>query len=130
VAVKCFITLAPGLLSCLAKCLSQIVADDGPLLRRRDENRVVVGDADLNDRALELENSGHVDLIPSLSTIKIDIESLQNRLLKDCCVPTTSAGIPRVSFFFSFLSLLQHQFTVLMNQTRQAVRAVKQSIYS
>jgi hypothetical protein len=33
----------------------------------------------------------------------IDIESLQNRLLKDCYVPATSAVLPRVSFFFSFL---------------------------
>ncbi len=29
----------------------------------------------------------------------IDIESLQNRLLKVCYVPTTSAGLPRLSFF-------------------------------
>jgi hypothetical protein len=27
----------------------------------------------------------------------------QNRLLKVCCVPATSAGLPRVSFFFPFL---------------------------
>jgi hypothetical protein len=33
----------------------------------------------------------------------IDIKSLQNKLLKVCCVPATSAGLPRVSFFFSFL---------------------------
>jgi hypothetical protein len=26
----------------------------------------------------------------------------QNRLLNVCCVHTTSAGLPRVSFFFSF----------------------------
>ncbi len=32
----------------------------------------------------------------------IDIESLQNRLLKVCYVPASSAGLPRVSFFFSF----------------------------
>ncbi len=25
-----------------------------------------------------------------------------NRLLKVCCVPATSAGLPRISFFFSF----------------------------
>jgi hypothetical protein len=30
----------------------------------------------------------------------IDIESLQNRLLKVCYVFATSAGLPRVSFFF------------------------------
>jgi hypothetical protein len=28
----------------------------------------------------------------------IDIESLQNRLLKVCYVPTTSAGLPRLLF--------------------------------
>jgi len=55
----------------------------------------------------------------------IDIESLQNRLLKICCVPATSAGLPMVSFFF----LLQWPFTVLIKQTRQAVPAVKQSIF-
>ncbi len=54
----------------------------------------------------------------------------QNRLLKVCCVPATSAGLPRVSFFFSFLFLLQWPFTLLIKQTRQAVCAVKQSIYS
>ena len=55
----------------------------------------------------------------------------QNRLLKVCCVPATSVGLPRVSFFFfSFLFLLQWPFTVLMKQTRQAIPAVKQSIYS
>ncbi len=37
----------------------------------------------------------------------IDFESLQNRLLKVCYVPATSTGLPRVSFFFSFLFLLQ-----------------------
>ncbi len=26
----------------------------------------------------------------------------QNRLLKVCCVPATSAGLPRISFFFPF----------------------------
>ncbi len=31
----------------------------------------------------------------------IVIESLQNRLLKVCHVPATSASLPRVSFFFS-----------------------------
>ncbi len=54
----------------------------------------------------------------------------QNRLLKVCCVPATSASLPRVSFFFSFLFLLQWPFTVLIKITRQAVCAIKQSIYS
>ncbi len=59
----------------------------------------------------------------------IDIESLQNRLLKFCYVPATRAGLPRVSFFFSFLFLLLWPLTVLMKQTRQMVCAVKQSIF-
>jgi hypothetical protein len=54
----------------------------------------------------------------------------QNRLLKACCVPATSTGLPRVSFYFHFIFLLQWPFTVLIKQTRQAVHAVKQSIYS
>ncbi len=32
----------------------------------------------------------------------IDIESLQNRLLKVCYVLATSTSLPRVSLFFSF----------------------------
>ncbi len=59
----------------------------------------------------------------------IDIKSLQNRLLKVCYVPATSASLPRVSFFFSFRFLLLQPLTVLMKQTRQAVYAVKQSIF-
>ncbi len=59
----------------------------------------------------------------------IDIESLQNRLLKVCYVPATSPDLPRVSFCFSFLFLLLRPLTVLMKQTRQAVCAIKQSIF-
>jgi len=59
----------------------------------------------------------------------IDIESIQNRLLKVCYVPATRASLPRVSFFFSFLFLLLQPLIVLMKQTRQAVCAVKQSIF-
>ncbi len=54
----------------------------------------------------------------------------RNRLLKVCCVPATSASLPRVSFFFSFLFLLQWPFTVPIKQTRQAVHAIKQWLYS
>jgi hypothetical protein len=39
-------------------------------------------------------------------------------------VPVTSAGLPSVSFFFSFLFLLLQPLTVLMKQTRQAVCAI------
>ncbi len=44
-------------------------------------------------------------------------------------MPATSASFPRVSFFFSFLFLLLQPLTVLTKQTRQMVRAVKQSIF-
>ncbi len=40
-------------------------------------------------------------------------------------MPATSAGIPRVSFFYSFLFLLLRPLTVLMKQTRW----LKQSIF-
>ncbi len=60
-----------------------------------------------------------------VSAITIDIERRKNRLLKFCYVPTTRAAHNRL-LFFSFLLRL---FTVLMKQTRQAVRAVEQSIF-
>jgi hypothetical protein len=53
------------------------------------------------------------------------IQSVQNRLLKVCYVPATSAGLNRLLYFFFFL---WWQLTVLMKQTRQAVCAVKQTI--
>ncbi len=55
----------------------------------------------------------------------IDIESLQNRLLKVCYVPATSASLPRLSFLFYFIFLLLRPLTVLMKQTRW----LKQSIF-
>jgi hypothetical protein len=64
----------------------------------------------------EIYDFGHT-LLCYLSWI-IDIESLQNRLLKVCYVPATSASLPRVSFFFSLLFLLLQPLTVLMKQTR------------
>ncbi len=54
----------------------------------------------------------------------IDIESLQNRLLKVCYVPATSTSLPKVNFF-SFPFLLLRPLTVLMKQTR----CLKQSIF-
>jgi hypothetical protein len=47
-----------------------------------------------------------------------DIESLQNRLLKVCYVPDTSASLPRVSFFIYFLFFVAAAIDVLMKQTR------------
>jgi hypothetical protein len=57
-----------------------------------------------------------------LLVITIDIERRKNRLLKFCYVPATSTAHNRLLF------LLQ-PFTVLMKQTRQAVRDIKQSIF-
>ncbi len=57
----------------------------------------------------------------TFSITTIDIKSIQNRLLKVCYVPATSAGFPRLLF-------LLRPLTVLMKQTRQAIWAVKQSI--
>ncbi len=48
-----------------------------------------------------------------------DIESLQNRLLKVCYVPTTSAGLPTISFFFSFLIFV----AAAINSTNEANKA-------
>jgi len=59
----------------------------------------------------------------------IDIESLKIDCLR-FVVCLLLAPAFQGSFFFSFLFLLQWQFTVLINQTRLAVHAVKQSIYS
>ncbi len=49
----------------------------------------------------------------------------KNRLLKFCYVPATSTAHDRLLFSFFLLQL----FTVLMKQTRPAVRAIKQSIF-
>ncbi len=54
--------------------------------------------------------------------VLIDIERRKNRLLKFCYVPATSTAHNRLLF-------LLRPFTVLMKQTRQAVRAVRQSIF-
>jgi hypothetical protein len=60
----------------------------------------------------------------SIGVTGIDIESHKNRLFKFCYVPATSAAHKRLLFFFLLLP-----FTVLMKQTRQAVHAIKQSIF-
>jgi len=55
-----------------------------------------------------LESSLKIDycyifLLLNKKVDKFQLRRLQNRLLKVCYVPATSAGLPRVSFFFSFL---------------------------
>ncbi len=42
-------------------------------------------------------------------------------------MPATSAVL--IAYFFSFLAAALRPLTVLMKQTRQPVRAIKQSIY-
>jgi len=55
----------------------------------------------------------------------VEISSLiEYRLLKFCYVPPTSA-----TSFKAFLAFLLQPLTVLMRQTRQAVRAINPSIF-
>ncbi len=63
--------------------------------------------------------------VAKASNACIDIERRKNRLLKYCYVPATSAAHNRLLFFLFLL----RPFTVLMKQTRQAVRTVKQSLF-
>ncbi len=63
--------------------------------------------------------SGHGALQQNAQTSK------KYRLLKFCYVPATSAACNRLLFFLFLLRLL----TVLMKQTRQVVRTIKQSIF-
>ncbi len=55
-----------------------------------------------------------------MKSLSKDIESLQNRLLKVCYVPATSAGLR--------LLYLLWPLKVLKKQTRQAAHAINQSI--
>jgi hypothetical protein len=69
-------------------------------------------------------------IIHVLCDVAIDIEGLQNRLLKVCYVPATSASLPRLSFFSSFF-LLWPLAVLMKHQGRQYVPfigAIKQSI--
>jgi hypothetical protein len=52
---------------------------------------------------------GKSDQIKNVSVVSIVIESLQNRLLKVCYVPSTRASLPRL--------FLLRPLTVLMKQT-------------
>ncbi len=60
-----------------------------------------------------------------MSGLGIDIKSLQNRLLKVCYVPATSATLNRLLFF----SFLLRPLRVLMKQTRQAICAINSLYY-
>ncbi len=57
--------------------------------------------------------------------LSIDIESLQNRLLKVCYVPATSACLHRLLFIIFLLRPL----TALIKETRQTISAIKHSIF-
>ncbi len=57
----------------------------------------------------------------------IDIGSLQNRLLKVCCVPATSTSLPRVSFFFSFPFFF---VAAAIDSTNEANKVPLSSLYS
>ncbi len=54
----------------------------------------------------------------------IDIESLKNRLLKVCYVPTTSAGLKGKLLFFSFF------VAAAIDSTNEANKAPYSSLYS
>ncbi len=86
---------------------------------------IIVGETAFNSDSgfVRLDNLGRpsTNRIYSDCVLTIDIESLQNRLLKVCYVLATCAGLPRLLF-------LLWPLTVLMKQTRQAVHAIKQSI--
>ena len=56
----------------------------------------------------------------------MDIESLQNRLLKVSYVPATSASFPMVSFFFSFLFFV----AAATDSTNEANKVPLSSLYS
>ncbi len=58
-----------------------------------------------------------------MSSLSIDIESLQNRLLKVCHVPATSASLPKVSFFFFFVA-------AAIDSTNEANKVSLSSLYS
>ncbi len=67
-----------------------------------------------------------VTVIIKFSKKSIDIKSLQNRLLKVCYVPPTSASLPRVSFFFSFLFFV----AAAIDSTNEANKAPLSSLFS
>ncbi len=74
-------------------------------------------DQNKNQRKIEIKISLNYQLTQSLIQSTINIKSLQNRLLKVCYVPATSAGRNRLLFL--------RPLTVLMKQTMQTECAVK-----
>jgi hypothetical protein len=77
---------------------------------------------DRGPRIVSCKKETTLEFAPEISSNTIDIERHKNRLLKFCYVPLTSAACNRLLFSLQ-------PFTVLMKQTRQAVRAIKQSIF-
>jgi len=76
----------------------------------------------LQRQRLTLATSGDATLLAlaTLGDASIEIESLQNRLIKVCYVPATSTRLPKLLSI-----LLLRPITELIKQTR---RAIKQSI--
>jgi len=98
---------------CIATRMTKKLNQNLPNIRKYNQNCSKNIKAQIESPKASSHNLLHVDT----STPNIDIESLQNRLLKVCYVPALSAGLSMVLF------LLQ-PLTVLMKQTRKAVCAI------
>ncbi len=82
---------------------------------------IVIGSFTLVTYEATATRDSHLTVLAlaTLGGANIDIESLQNRLLKVCHLPATSARLPRVSFFFSFLFVV----AAAINSTNEANKA-------
>ena len=70
----------PSFVSGFSKRLLGVVADDDASFGRHDQDGVVARDADLDDRAAELQDPGHVHLISSLAKETIKMSFISNPL--------------------------------------------------
>ena len=70
----------PSFVSGFSKRLPGVVADDDASFGRHDQDRVVARDADLDDRAAELQDPGHVHLISRLAKETIDMSIISKPL--------------------------------------------------
>ncbi len=89
--------------------------------RRRHEvelNRAFIQKTIHWQTEIQRETQTHIDRerLRQYSTLIIDIQSLQNRLLKVCYVPATSACLPRLLFIYLFIA-------VAINSTNDANKA-------